>query len=364
MSNIPIVFNRTLLFDGSHALHRNLSEPNTYEMRNQKGKRTGGIFGVLRTILKEFKTFNYFPIVVFDGGLSKRRLDIYPNYKRTLDKQLLRESLEPKTEEQLLDEEYLREYATQRNDLIELLPLFGIPVIRIDGWEGDDLLYILTKMSKDSVVVSDDKDLIQLVTEPSVQEDRRCRVRRGMRDEFITYDYLKENGINIKEYVWTKAICGDNSDNIPSSCYQVGEKTALGLIKLIEGVATNTISKFPTDEKELETICNKLNISKRKAYLNYDENQFLTNLLLMDLSLVDEEVDEHFINNLYIDVLAQSQILDVKEIINRLNEFDISTFDYNKLVERVNMMKHCLKIEDLNYTEQMSDTNKPSNMLF
>lgn len=362
--NIPIVFNRTLLFDGSHALHRNLCEPNTYEMRNENGKRTGGIFGVLRTIAKEFKTYNYFPIVVFDGGLSKRRLEIYPNYKRTLDKQLLRESLEPKTEEQLLDEEYLREYATQRNDLIELLPLFGIPVIRVDGWEGDDLLYILTKMSKDSIVVSDDKDLIQLVTEPTLEDDRRCRVRRGMRDEFITYDYLKENEINIKEYVWTKAICGDNSDNIPSSCYQVGEKTAYGLIKLIESVTTNVIPNFPTDEKELETICQKLNINKRKAYLNYDENQFLTNLLLMDLSLVDKEVNTEFVNNLYIDVVAQSEISDIEQIQKLLNMFNISSFDYSKLLDRVQSMQCYLKIEDINNTSNLSDINKPSNMLF
>ena len=87
-----LVFNRLLIFDGSHCLHRNLCEPHLWEMKNIKGERTGGIYGTLQTILKESSSFNYFPVVVFDGHLSKRRLDIFPNYKRTLDKQLLLEN--------------------------------------------------------------------------------------------------------------------------------------------------------------------------------------------------------------------------------------------------------------------------------
>ena len=69
------VFNRILIFDGSYALHRALSVPNNWDMVNSKGKRTGGIFGVLRTIQKELKNYNYFPIVVFDGGLSSREIE-------------------------------------------------------------------------------------------------------------------------------------------------------------------------------------------------------------------------------------------------------------------------------------------------
>ena len=154
------IYGRLLIFDGSHALHRSISEPHLWEMKNFSGQRTGGVYGTLQTIQKECSSFNYFPVVVFDGHLSQRRLDIYPNYKRNLERQALLECKEEdKTEEQLLDEEFRREYSTQRNDLIQLLPLFGIPCIRLDQWEGDDLIYIISKMTKNSIVVSDDKDL-------------------------------------------------------------------------------------------------------------------------------------------------------------------------------------------------------------
>ena len=115
------IYNKLLIFDGSYMLHRNLSQPNQWEMKNTKGKRTGGIYGSLRTILKELSQYNLYPIVVFDGGLSKRRLNIYPNYKRNLEKQALLECKDnEKTEEQLLEEEFRREYSTQRSDLMNL----------------------------------------------------------------------------------------------------------------------------------------------------------------------------------------------------------------------------------------------------
>ena len=44
------VFNRVLIFDGSYALHRSLSQPNNWELTNSKGIKTGGIYGVLRTV--------------------------------------------------------------------------------------------------------------------------------------------------------------------------------------------------------------------------------------------------------------------------------------------------------------------------
>ena len=252
-------FNRLLIFDGSHALHRALSVPNNWDMKTSKGIRTGGIYGVLRTIMKECKTYNYYPIVVFDGGLSERRLQIYPNYKRTLDKQQLNESVELKTDEQLIDEMFRQEYNTQRDVLKELLPYFNIPVICLDKWEGDDLIYILTKICKDSIIVSDDKDLLQLINDDN---NYRCRVRRAMRDEFWDMNTLKERDLNIQEYIACKAIVGDPSDNIPSACFQVGEKTAPGLYKLYTE-SSRMIGGFPKDEKELTEKCKLINIPKR-----------------------------------------------------------------------------------------------------
>lgn len=323
-------YNRILIFDGSHALHRSLSEPHLWEMRNKEGYRTGGIYGVLQTILKECTTFNYFPVVIFDGHLSERRLQLHPNYKHFQEKQLLLENNEQLTEEQELELEHRREYNTQREALKQLLPALGIPVIHLQEWEGDDIIYILSKMCKDSVVVSDDKDLLQLICH---NEDRRCSVRRGMRDEFWDLDKLKENNIDVREFICCKAIVGDNSDNIPSSCFQVGEKTAPTLYKLY--TESLKLGKFPTDDKELENLCKSSNIPKRKAFLNFNEDQFLINLALMDLNLVENDIDEGVIYNINNIIETEAKVFNIDLAQQILNNTNIVTFNINNLLDKV-----------------------------
>ena len=49
----------------------------------------------------------------------------------------------------------------QRNNNIFHLYLYRS--IRLNDWEGDDIIFVLSELAKDSIVVSDDKDLIQLI---------------------------------------------------------------------------------------------------------------------------------------------------------------------------------------------------------
>ena len=346
-----LVFNRLLIFDGSHALHRSLSEPHLWEMKNSSGQRTGGVYGTLQTILKESSTYNYFPVVVFDGHLSQRRLEVFPNYKRIQDKQLLLESNEPLTEEQQMEMEHRREYNTQREILKELLPAFGIPVIHLSEWEGDDIIYILTRMCKDSIVVSDDKDLIQLVTHTP---ERRCRVRRGMRDEFVDTNYLQEHNIDIDNFVACKAIVGDSSDNIPSACFKVGEKTAPDLYKLYQ-ISLVTVGGYPQDEKQLEEKCKLAGVNKRKAYLNFDENQFLKNVLLMDLRLVDKDITDNVIQNIQNQILSTYNIINGDLILEILKELDIKSFIINNLLDNVRITSEYVTLDSLNKYPNIPD---------
>ena len=330
-----IIYNKLLLIDGSHALHRNIAQPNLWDMRNSEGYRTGGVFGTLNTILKETSKYNnYFPVVIFDGHLSPRRLAIYDNYKRNRDKQLLLEGvmIEEPTEVDLLLNEQRQEYNRQREVLIEILMCLGIPVLHLENWEGDDLIYILSKMTKDSIIVSDDKDMLQMIYD---SPDRRCSVRRGMRDEFWDLDSLKHMGINQAEYIACKAICGDVSDNIPSACYQVGEKTALGLYKIYMH-CKNTCINFPKDEKELSEVCNKLDVAKRKAYLNFDENQFLINMLLMDLSFVENDVTPELIYLITNDISTSMKYHNYELAVQLLDIQDIRNLNLEVILNNVN----------------------------
>lgn len=340
---MDIVFNKVLLCDGSYFLHRMLSQPNQWEMQTTTGKRTGGIFGVIRSIFKEMQKYNYFPIVVFDGGLSPRRLGVYPNYKRNEEKQLLLECKESeKTEQQLLDEAFMREYRTQRKDIITFLHGLGIPCIRIEGWEGDDLLYILSKMSKDSIIISDDKDLIQSVYE---DENRKCRIWRTMHEEMWDVDTLKNKGMDAWQHINCKAIVGDPSDNIPSACYGVGEKTASGLLQLMES-CNKLVIPFPHTEEDLEYRCKSFGIPKRKAYMNFDEAQFAVNMELMNLKLVDKDITDNFVNYLYDMVIMDYATNDIPLVNEKIKEFEMYSINVNEILKRVEKLHNYLKIED------------------
>lgn len=336
---MEFVYQRLLIVDGSHTLHRSICEPHLWEMRNIEGRRTGGIYGMIQSLQKECANHNYFPVVVFDGHLSKRRLEIYPNYKRHADKQMLLENYEQMTEIELLQQEQRQEYNQQREILKVLLPAFGIPVIHLDDWEGDDIIYILSRLTKDSVVLSDDKDMFQLVCETP---ERKCRIRRGMRDETIDMKWFEENQLSTHEFVARKALVGDPSDNIPSACFQVGEKTALGLYKLYQETK-NMAGGFPVDENDLATKCKLLDIPKRKAYLNFNEDQFLKNILLMDLSLVEREITPQLVETLDAIIMEHSNYRNVNLIAETLQDLEIKTFIPGNLINSVDRNKAWIK---------------------
>ena len=366
---MEIRYNKLLLIDGSHALHRSISQLNLWDMKNQDNQRTGGIYGMLNTVQKEISEDNYFPIVVFDGNLSPRRLAIYDNYKTNKDKlakQLLLEgysiNLRPPTEQEILIAEQQQEYIRQREILIDIFTCLGIPVFHMENWEGDDLIYVLSKMTRDSIIVSDDRDMLQLICDTP---ERRCRVRRSMTKEFWDMNSLKNEGYaNTLEYISCKAICGDDSDNIPQTCQGVGEKTALGLYKIYMYCTTNNI-KFPSDDKELKTLCEKLNISKRSAYLNFDEQQFLTNMLLMDLSYVDGDVTDSFMQVLNMEMDGKMAYTNYALSYEILQEQNINSFKLSEIYNRVNQLRIYALMEDYNNaTIEDSRVNMISNRLF
>lgn len=351
--DLEIRFNRTLLLDGSYFLHRMLAQPNQFDLQTTTGKKTGGIFGTIKSVFKEMQKYNYFPIIVFDGGLAPRRLRAYSNYKRNEEKQLLLESTiyEEKTEEQLLEEAFMREYRTQRKDIIEFMHGLGIPCIRIEDWEGDDLLYIISKMSRDSIIVTDDRDLIQAVYE---DDNRRCRVWRTMHDEMWDVNTLKNKGLDAWQYINEKAIVGDTSDNIPSACYGVGEKTAGGLLNLYESCSRNN-KVFPQNEEELATMCKDFDIPKRKAYINFNEAQFKVNMELMNLRLVDNDITDDFVNDLYEEILFEQTQTDTYLIADKIREFEMYSIDANNILRRVQKLQPYLKIED---EDKVSNVNE------
>lgn len=274
--------NKILIIDGSYALHRCLHQPNLAELETTTGIKSGGVFGVMKMLQSEIKRFpGYMPIFCWDKGLSPRRTTLYPDYKAN------RKRLEADAmlATGIKDEKdiYLEEYHRQRDDLIVILKCLGIPSILENGWEGDDIQYILSRVCEEGVIVTDDKDLIQLVA-PNI------KIRRAMRDEIISWE---ESDIHYRHPHFTiaKSIIGDESDNILQVAQGVGDKSADQIAYIID-MYGDDVAKYK------EGLINFINdpengkkpISKKvKAVLdNWDK--FIINYNLINLRLVEPPI--------------------------------------------------------------------------
>lgn len=332
------LFNRLLIVDGSYFLHRSLKVKEIYDLRNSLGEGTGAIFSVLRMLNKELKICgDYYPVVCFDEGLAPRRVAVDPHYKHADERaEKHKQVLVPDNPE----DEYLLQYRRQRNTLIEVLTRFGIPCLKYVPWEGDDLMYILTRVSSESLVLTDDKDLLQLLSNTT------C-VRRPMRDEMWTMDELLDakKMSSIYDFTMTKAIVGDGSDNIPSCCKGVGEGTAHGLLRIInefyrvshnkDSVLTWEAdwSEYPKSEDALKSLCSKLDISPRKAYLNFDPKRFEINMELVDLERV--EIEDRILSSMITTLSTCRDSVDYFDVVRLLSRLEIREFPVDEFMSAV-----------------------------
>ena len=146
--------------------------------------------------------------------------------------------------------DYFAEYKANRAEIPELLipqfdlihqavELMGLPYVAQEGYEADDLIATYAKQALDSgkeaVVVSADKDLMQLIKDGVSYYD-------GMKDKFFTPEDVKEKfGVYPDKVVDVQALSGDKIDNIPG-VPGIGPKTAAELVNeygSLQGVLDN-----------------------------------------------------------------------------------------------------------------------------
>ena len=146
--------------------------------------------------------------------------------------------------------EYLPEYKANRAETPELLiPQFdliheavevmNLPYVLQEGFEADDLIATYAKQATDmgmeTVIVSGDKDLMQLISSQISYYD-------GMKDKyFADKDVVEKFGVTPDKVVQVQALAGDKIDNIPG-VPGIGMKTAAELINSygsIEGIYQN-----------------------------------------------------------------------------------------------------------------------------
>ena len=194
---------KLVLVDGSSYLYRAYHA--LPKLTSSKGEATGAIHGVLNMINKlasEESTPHF--VVVFDAPGKTFRDEIFAEYKsnRPPMPDDLREQVEP---------------------LIEAIPAMGLPMLRIDGVEADDVIGTLCHRAAEAgmevLVSTGDKDMAQLVNDHVTLVNTmtgNVLDRDGVKDKFDVYPE------QIIDYL---ALVGDSSDNIPG-VPKVGAKTA------------------------------------------------------------------------------------------------------------------------------------------
>ncbi len=210
-------------------------------LTNSQGLVINAVYGFTRMLLKIIKREQPdYLAVCFDSPHPTFRHKAFEQYKATR-------------------KETPAELKTQIPMVQEMVEAFKIPVFRMPGYEADDLIATIARQAEkqdvDVVVVSGDKDILQLV-------DEHIKVLSEPKGVLFTEKEVQEkfgfDADKIKDYL---GLCGDSSDNIPG-VPGIGEKTALQLVKefgTIENMYQN-LDKMPAKVK------NKMEAGKELAF--------------------------------------------------------------------------------------------------
>lgn len=208
-----------ILIDGKGALYRH-----GYALRNlsnSEGEFTGALHGFTSGLLRLRRKFKDSKlIVVWDGERTSQswRKALYPDYKgNRVGKQK--------------DDPIRKGILSQEKPLREIIEALGLVQISHEFVEADDIIGILSRRIKDSIVYSADRDFIQLMT------DGVRVVRDVHKDEKVTLAFHTEDKIKEEfrcaacNVLYVRAIAGDSSDNLPGAIKGVG---VVGAARMIE----------------------------------------------------------------------------------------------------------------------------------
>lgn len=251
---------KLILIDGNNLMFRSYyaTAYTGNMMKNSKGVPTNALFGfvsMMNKIIAEEKPT--YMAVTFDIGKNFRKEE-YDFYK-----------------EGRIDTP--EELKIQMPIAREILDKMGIKHFELAPYEADDIVGTIVKMTEEdkdfaSVIVSSDKDLLQLISDET-------EVKLLKQSGFIRYNhetFVKDYGIEPIRMIDLKALMGDSSDNIPG-VKGIGEKTALKLLqeyKSLENLYDNidkitgkTKEKLEND-KEMAFISKKIATIYREVPLN------------------------------------------------------------------------------------------------
>jgi DNA polymerase-1 len=194
---------RLVLIDGSSYLYRAFHA--LPPLTNAAGEPTGALFGVVNMLRATLKENPEYVAFVVDAPGKTFRDDLYPLYKAN------RAAMPDDLRAQVLP-------------MCEIVQALGMPILRIDGVEADDVIGTLALQANadgiDVTISTGDKDFAQLVR-PGLALVNTMSGSRMDSDETV----FEKFGVKPGQIVDLLALMGDAVDNVPG-VEKCGPKTA------------------------------------------------------------------------------------------------------------------------------------------
>jgi len=148
-------------------------------------------------------------VVAMDSKAPPFRREIYPEYK----------AHRPPMPEDM---------PKQIDRIEQILDAMAVPVIRLDGFEADDVIGTISKKAAaegiHTYICSKDKDMLQLLGDHVCTFDMKTGRRTDLQS------MREETGVSPEQFLEVLALQGDTADNVPG-VPDVGPKTALAWIR-------------------------------------------------------------------------------------------------------------------------------------
>ena len=126
------------------------------------------------------------------------------------------------------------ELAMQLPVMKQVLAAMSVPCYELAGYEADDLIGTISRKCQaagwDCVIVTGDKDSLQLVTDRTRVKLVSTRMGQTTTKDMTPETFREQYGFDPIHMIDLKALMGDTSDNIPG-VPGVGEKTAMALVQ-------------------------------------------------------------------------------------------------------------------------------------
>jgi len=201
------------LIDGYSVIYRGYFAFLNRPLLNPAGRNSSSVFVFFRTLLQIIRERSPDHLAVaMDSRIPTFRHERFPQYKATR-------------------ERAPADLHAQIPVIEEILSALGVPCLRVDRFEADDVIATLAEACRESRrpcwIFSGDKDILQLID----GNVRLLAQERGASDiiEYSREEVFESRGVYPDQIVDYLALTGDSSDNVPG-VPGVGEKTAVKLL--------------------------------------------------------------------------------------------------------------------------------------